>query len=94
MTIKYNKLETVASVATTFFITTATFNATTAQTKTATKTLELWHVGAIVSYDEVMTFGIDNCFTQHNIDNALFKRIYGKSFNCLLYTSPSPRDLH
>ena len=86
MTIKYNKLETVASVATTFFITTATFNATTAQTKTATKTLELWHVGAVVSYNEVMTFGIDNCFTQHNIDNALFKRIYGKSFkhNCTI----------
>lgn len=54
------------------------------QANTPSNTLSQWHVGAIVSYEEVKTFGVDKCFTQHNIDNTLFKRIYGKSYkhNC------------
>lgn len=78
MMLIYNKIETVAALNTTFLI------AIPVQANTLSKTLSQWHVGAIVSYEEVKTFGVDKCFTQHNIDSALFKRIYGKSFkhNC------------
>ena len=78
MMLIYNKNETVAALNATFLI------AIPVQANTPSKALSQWHVGAIVSYEEVKTFGVDKCFTQHNIDNALFKRIYGKSFkhNC------------
>lgn len=74
----YNKIETVAALNATFLI------AIPVQANTPNKALSQWHVGAIVSYEEVKAFGVDKCFTQHNIDNALFKRIYGKSYkhNC------------
>ena len=78
MMLIYNKIETVAALNATFLI------AIPVQAKTPSNTLSQWHVGAIVSYEEVKTFGVDKCFTQHNIDSALFKRIYGKSYkhNC------------
>lgn len=78
MMLIYNKIETVAALNATFLI------AIPVQANTPSNTLSQWHVGTIVSYEEVKTFGVDKCFTQHNIDSALFKRIYGKSFkhNC------------
>ena len=78
MMLIYNKIETVAALNATFLF------AIPVQANTPSKTLSQWHVGAIVSYEEVKTFGVDKCFTQHNIDSALFKRIYGKSYkhNC------------
>lgn len=78
MMLIYNKIETVAALNATFLF------AIPVQANTPSNTLSQWHVGAIVSYEEVKTFGVDKCFTQHNIDSALFKRIYGKSFkhNC------------
>ena len=78
MMLIYNKIETVAALNATFLF------AIPVQANTPSNTLSQWHVGAIVSYEEVKTFGVDKCCTQHNIDNALFKRIYGKSYkhNC------------
>ena len=78
MMLIYNKIETVAALNATFLF------AIPVQANTPSKALTQWRVGAIVSYEEVKAFGVDKCFTQHNIDNALFKRIYGKSFkhNC------------
>ena len=78
MMLIYNKIEMVAALNATFLF------AIPVQANTPSNTLSQWHVGAIVSYEEVKTFGVDKCFTQHNIDSALFKRIYGKSYkhNC------------
>ena len=78
MMLIYNKIETVVALNATFLF------AIPVQANTPSNTLSQWHIGAIVSYEEVKTFGVDKCFTQHNIDSALFKRIYGKSYkhNC------------
>ena len=42
--------------------------------------LSEWRAGSTVSLNEVKTYGINKCFTQHSIDDKTFRRIYGKSF--------------
>lgn len=42
--------------------------------------LKEWRAGERVSHRSVDAFGIENCFVSCAIDDALFKRIYGKSY--------------
>lgn len=42
--------------------------------------LQHWKAGQTVSKQEVNRFGIGNCFTESEINDALFARIKGKSF--------------
>lgn len=42
--------------------------------------LRTWRAGEKVSDEAVAEYGIDRCFTSSEIDDALFARIYGKSY--------------
>lgn len=42
--------------------------------------LKEWKVSERVSQSSVNAFGLENCFVSCTIDDALFKRIYGKSY--------------
>ena len=48
--------------------------------------LRIWKAGETVSQKSVAQFGTANCFKIQKIDDALFKRIYGKSYktNCTI----------
>lgn len=53
----------------------------TTHAKTAdTEILQQWEAGRKVSLQNVKKFGIDRCFTANTISDAVFNRIYGKSF--------------
>ena len=41
---------------------------------------ERWIAGEIVPKERIERCGISRCFTQREIDDALFERIYGRSF--------------
>lgn len=51
--------------------------------------LKEWRAGERVSQQSVAEFGIENCFVSCTIDDALFKRIYGKSYkeDCTIPTA-------
>ena len=53
---------------------------------TALTVFEQWKAGSEVTAASVEKFGLDRCFTSQEIDDRIFKRIYGKSFkeNCTL----------
>lgn len=62
-----------------------TFSLCAQQSSEAKQTaFSTWQAGAKVSSDDIRQFGADNCFTSSEIDDALFCRIYGRSFkeNC------------
>ena len=42
--------------------------------------LRAWHVGEKVAEVAVAEYGIDRCFASSEIDDALFARMYGKSY--------------
>ena len=42
--------------------------------------LRQWKAGTEVSPEAVRAYGMDSCFTSQRIDDALYRRIYGKSF--------------
>lgn len=50
---------------------------------------ERWIAGEIVSKERIERCGISRCFTQREIDDALFERIYGRSFKTDCTTSRS-----
>lgn len=49
-----------------------------------TKTLEEWTPAAVVSSEAIENFGIDNCFTSEPISDAVFNRMWTRSYkkNC------------
>lgn len=42
--------------------------------------LRAWHAGEKVAEEAVAEYGIDRCFASSEIDDALFARMYGKSY--------------
>lgn len=50
---------------------------------------ERWIAGEIVPKERIERCGISRCFTQREIDDALFERIYGRSFKADCTTSRS-----
>ncbi len=59
-------------------------NRTTTKQHPDTTILQKWDAGKQVSDDAVKAYGAERCFTVSKIDDATFKRIYGKSYkkNC------------
>jgi hypothetical protein len=48
--------------------------------------LRQWRAGVVVSQSNVIRFGVKNCFCSNKISDAIFKRIYKKSYkeNCTI----------
>lgn len=42
--------------------------------------IKTWHAGAVVSEREVLTYGLQHCFSINPINDAVFARINGKSY--------------
>lgn len=66
-----------------------------AANKPALRILEEWQVGKEVSAEDVRKYGTDRCFASMPISDAVFSRIYGKSYkkDCRVLRS-SLRYLH
>ena len=66
------------------------------------KTISEWNAGVKVSEESILAYGIDQCFKAEDINDALFQRIYKKSYkeNCtidrgdLRYLKVLHRNIH